>query len=170
MCFCKDIPLSWIDFVESFCIYIISRIIMTFRRSCHMPFLKPFLPFTLTTNKSTKLKLSSHWDDRFSCSRDVKYCGRVRHFLGFARDNQVSLHNRHYGGAHRSFWLIARDTRGEKKRKISLPSRVVHYVRNYNQHLCGLWPSCRNKFETWNKGFWKIAYVNRRCLPFQDKT
>ena len=62
-----------------------------------MPFLKLILPFTLTANKSTDVtpqpKLLPHWDDRF----------RVRHFLGFARDNQVSLHNRHYGGAHRSF-------------------------------------------------------------------
>ena len=159
----------WVELISlSHSAYIISRIITTFRRSCHMPLLKPFVPFTLTANKSTDVipqpKLSSHWDDRFS---DVKYCGRDRHFLGFARDNQVSLYNWHYGGAHRSFWLIARDTRGEKKRKIS---RVARYVRNSNQHLCVVWPSCRNKFETWKKGFWKSACVNRTCLPFQDKT
>ena len=79
--------------------------------------------YTLTANQSTDVtsqpKLSSHWDDRFSCSRDVKYCGRVRHFLGFADDNQVSLYNRHYGALIAVFDSLL-ETREERKREIFL--------------------------------------------------
>ena len=143
---------------------------MTFRRSCHMPFLKPFLPFTLTANKSTDViaqpKLSSHWDDRFS---DVKYCGRVRHFLDFADDNQVSLHNRHYGGAHCNFWLIVRDTRGEKKTKISLTSRVSSEIpmsscAGYNQ---AVQVNLKRKIGVSGKAQMKIADVYRSKTKYK---
>ena len=43
---------------------------------------------------------------------------------------------RHYGGAHCSFWLIARDTRGEKKTKISLTSRVSRVASEIPMSTC----------------------------------